>query len=117
LTGVVCGAISLADRSHPTPGAWVFAALGVISGLSLLIGFLTPVTAASVGLWGVGSKLWWAPVGAPSVFDAKPCVLFLVVMALVAVLVGPGAYSLDARVFGRREIIIPDAPRPDDSGS
>jgi hypothetical protein len=51
------------------------------------------------------------------VFDAESCVLFLIVMALVAVLVGPGAYSLDARVFGRREIIIPDAPRADDSGS
>jgi uncharacterized membrane protein YphA (DoxX/SURF4 family) len=88
-----------------------------MSGLSLLIGFLSPVTAALVGLWGAGSKLWWGPVATPSMFDADLCVLFLIVMALVVVLVGPGAFSVDARVFGRREIIIPDAPRAEDSGS
>jgi hypothetical protein len=27
-------------------------------------------------------------------------------------LLGPGAFSLDARLFGRREIIIPEAARP-----
>jgi hypothetical protein len=28
---------------------------------------------------------------------------------------GPGAFSLDARLFGRREIIIPPAPRRPES--
>jgi hypothetical protein len=36
-------------------------------------------------------------------------------MALAVALIGPGAYSLDARLFGRREIIIPRASRPDAS--
>ncbi len=33
------------------------------------------------------------------------------ILAAVIALLGPGAYSLDARLFGRREIIIPPASR------
>jgi hypothetical protein len=33
-------------------------------------------------------------------------------MSLALVLLGPGAFSLDARLFGRREIIIPVGRRP-----
>jgi hypothetical protein len=33
-------------------------------------------------------------------------------MAAATALLGPGAYSLDARLFGRREIIIPQASNP-----
>jgi len=38
-----------------------------------------------------------------------------IVMALVAILLGPGAFSLDARLFGRRRVIIPSvlpSPKP-----
>ncbi len=34
----------------------------------------------------------------------------LILVALV--FLGPGAFSLDARLFGRREIIIPGTHRP-----
>jgi len=30
-----------------------------------------------------------------------------VVLAIVIALLGPGAFSVDARMFGRREILIP----------
>jgi hypothetical protein len=33
-------------------------------------------------------------------------------IASAAMLLGPGAHSLDARIFGRREVIIPKATRP-----
>jgi uncharacterized membrane protein YphA (DoxX/SURF4 family) len=35
----------------------------------------------------------------------------LAVISVALVLLGPGAVSLDARLFGRREIIIPGPPR------
>jgi len=35
----------------------------------------------------------------------------LAAMSAALVLLGPGAFSLDARLFGRREIIIPEGPR------
>jgi hypothetical protein len=31
------------------------------------------------------------------------------VISIALVCLGPGAFSLDARLFGRREIIIPDS--------
>lgn len=33
-------------------------------------------------------------------------------MSLALLMLGPGAFSLDARLFGRREIIIPEGRRP-----
>jgi hypothetical protein len=35
----------------------------------------------------------------------------MVVDATAIALLGPGAFSLDARLFGRREILIPPDPR------
>ena len=37
--------------------------------------------------------------------------LNLAIVSVALVLLGPGALSLDARLFGRREIIIPDHKR------
>jgi len=34
-------------------------------------------------------------------------------MAAAVVLLGPGALSLDARLFGRREVTIPEKANPD----
>jgi hypothetical protein len=36
-------------------------------------------------------------------------------MAVAVALMGPGAFSLDARLFGRREIVIPPLHRGPES--
>jgi hypothetical protein len=36
-----------------------------------------------------------------------PATLFAGVIAVALCLLGPGAFSLDARWFGRREVVIP----------
>ena len=46
-------------------------------------------------------------VAAIFVFDARLSLILLMAMTVAIFLLGPGAYSLDARLFGRREIIIP----------
>jgi hypothetical protein len=42
----------------------------------------------------------------------NPLSLDVVVMAMVSALLGPGAFSLDAQLFGRRKIIIPRSSSP-----
>jgi len=111
LTSVIQGGACLADRGNSAPGAWAVGLTAVASGALLLIGFLTPFAGILVGLGGIGVALSWLPAIAPNALDATLSVIFLVTMAIAIVLLGPGALSLDARLFGRREIIIPSTSR------
>jgi uncharacterized membrane protein YphA (DoxX/SURF4 family) len=82
-------------------GAEVDAAVAGLSlllagaGLSLLAGFLTPFSAAVVGVFS-----------APHLLDDGLALMFAEAMAVAIVLLGPGAYSVDSHLFGRREILI-----------
>ena len=84
--------------------------LAVASGISLLVGFLTPVACGLVGLGAIGTMLSWFSLPAANQFETKMMTILIGVVALAIVLLGPGALSIDARLFGRREIIIPRNP-------
>jgi hypothetical protein len=61
----------------------------------LLLGLMTPIIAVAIGLSSF--------VVAVSSYE----VVEMVVLTLVIALLGPGAFSIDARMFGRREVLIP----------
>lgn len=94
--------------------SWVVCLAALASAALLLIGYLTPLAGAAGGLLGLASLLPLFPASAPTLFDNKlaACLAFAVGAAITCL--GPGAFSLDARFFGRREIVIPDTPRPPD---
>ena len=92
---------------HPRSGAWAVGPLILVTGAALLIGCLTPAASFLAGLISVGLAFSWLPPLIPDVFGGLPATIFLAAMAAALLLLGPGAFSLDAHWFGRREVVIP----------
>lgn len=109
-TAVVQGVVSLAFGGNLTFGTVVIGMLAVANGILLLAGFLTPLIVVIVGVGSAGIALSWLPVPAPNLLNSGLATFFLIVMSAAIGILGPGAFSVDARLFGRREIIIPPAP-------
>jgi uncharacterized membrane protein YphA (DoxX/SURF4 family) len=93
--------------SDSAPATWLIGLVTCSAGGLLLIGFLTPIVAmlAAVATGGIGFSL--LPLCSPNLFDSKVSLIFGCTMLVAVMALGPGAFSVDARVFGRREIIIP----------
>jgi hypothetical protein len=68
--------------------------LAVVGGALLVAGFLTPIAGV---LSGLGILL----------LADGPLRALVVIVAAAVVLLGPGAFSVDSRLFGRREVVIP----------
>jgi uncharacterized membrane protein YphA (DoxX/SURF4 family) len=101
LRASVAIALLLADygHRHALPG-WLHATLILIS-LVISVGYLTPLVASAALVCHV---LIWFAVGAEP--DAAALALILALDALALALLGPGAYSLDSRRFGRRRVVL-----------
>ena len=110
-TVAIQAGIYFADRNNPASWAWSIGLAGLSSGISLLAGFLTPVAGTLAGVVVIGIASSWLPPASPNLFDSTLAAVLTVVVAVAVVLLGPGALSLDARLFGHREIIIPHVSR------
>jgi hypothetical protein len=115
LAAIVHAGIYLSGSGHLAVGPTLLAAVDAIAGVLLLAGFLTPFAAGLVALAASGAALFWFPLQAVNQSEIRLFTIFLALVAASIVLLGPGALSLDARLFGRREIIIPRAPRSPNS--
>jgi uncharacterized membrane protein YphA (DoxX/SURF4 family) len=80
--------------------------------VGLLIGFLTPILSLLAGAESLGITFSWFPFQLLSPFESKLALVPIVAISAAIALLGPGAFSLDARLFGWKEIIIPPAGRP-----
>jgi len=77
---------------------WLISVVSIVFSATMISGFLTPVISTLIFIGGV-LFLILSPTN--SFF-----VIYLIILSFVIVLLGPGAYSIDARLFGRREIKI-----------
>jgi uncharacterized membrane protein YphA (DoxX/SURF4 family) len=85
--------------------------LAFAGGLCLLAGILTPVTSILVALGTIAYAFSWVPEPAANLFASKIAIVYVIAVAIAIAFLGPGAFSMDARLFGRREIFIPVNPR------
>jgi uncharacterized membrane protein YphA (DoxX/SURF4 family) len=92
---------------NTSTGAWISGALGLVAGCLLLAGFLTPIAAVLAALDAAGVWLAMIPPSHPDLSQSRLLAAFLTALSAAIVLLGPGAFSIDARLFGLREIIIP----------
>ena len=84
--------------------------LAVAIGVFLVLGYLTKFASVLAALISTSAALAWLPT-----MDEKAVrlsSLFTAIIAVAILCLGPGAFSLDARRHGRREIIIPRRPDP-----
>jgi hypothetical protein len=95
-TAFVARAIATLHGSPPTGMAP--AVLTIIVGLFLIAGFWTPIA----GVLGTSIGIWFAFTHAD---DPLAGVLLATISAALA-LVGPGAWSIDARLFGWKRIEV-----------
>ena len=80
---------------------WVIFGISLAGAACLLAGFMTPVVATAVAL-GAGALAVSGLLASPHE---------IIIPAITIALLGPGAFSLDARMFGRREILVPNTSR------
>jgi uncharacterized membrane protein YphA (DoxX/SURF4 family) len=104
--------ISTLVGSPTLPLNWAIGLLEILVGTALLIGFLTPIAGASASVGNLAIGISWFMTSGENAHDKTVAALYLVVISIAITLLGPGAFSLDARLFGRREIIIPEVSRP-----
>ncbi len=95
-----------ADRIHAHIFGFATGSLEILVGTALMIGFLTPIAGACASLDNLVNGVSWSLTSGGN--SNAIVFLYLVVICVAITLLGPGAFSLDARLFGRREIIIPE---------
>jgi uncharacterized membrane protein YphA (DoxX/SURF4 family) len=110
-TLLIQGAGYLSDRVGLQFDRAAAVALALSGGLCFLAGILTPLTSLVVVLATIGYALSWIPAPTANLLDSKLVILYVLTTATATLFLGPGAFSLDARLFGRRELFIPSTTR------
>jgi len=116
LLAVCAKSVAVSDPGWKTVTSGVLAGVG---GLAMLIGVATPFAAVAAAL-AIALTIHWSGVASAGLLGGNTENLLVVVVAAALALLGPGAFSLDARLFGRREMSFPpESARPrarDDPG-
>ena len=105
LTGLALIHFGIANlREAPPLATAVLQSIGIGAGILLLVGLWTPVAgtlAAIVKVW-IALLRYFSHSGDPWI------AILQAVLSAVLAMVGPGAWSIDARLFGRKRIDMPE---------
>jgi len=86
---------------------WLLGATALLLGLALVVGILTRPAAVLAAVGAIGTQVAWFPSPGLGSRDNMLSTILIVVVSIAVALIGPGAFSLDARLFGFRRIVIP----------
>jgi len=100
--GVLCLATKDAGATVRIVGG-----LAVLTGILLVTGFRTRLASFLIALGIAYLSVFGLPPPARNLFDRLLPSLFAETMSIAVVFLGPGAFSIDAYLYGRKEIIIP----------
>jgi uncharacterized membrane protein YphA (DoxX/SURF4 family) len=106
-TAVLEGLAYVSGPNWPGTLACSVAVAAMVSGGALMLGLLTPVASFVLCLDVLVPELLSSPESMPSLFGARISTVLIVVVSAAIALAGPGAVSIDARLFGLRRIRIP----------
>jgi uncharacterized membrane protein YphA (DoxX/SURF4 family) len=97
----------LITASHGAVNTSIVVALpAFITGLALIIGFMTPIASVLLSAGGLLLTVGSSVPGHLLLFESGMARLEFTVMSAALISLGPGALSLDARLYGRREIEV-----------
>ena len=104
ITALFRGVLYLSETGDSSVLDWLAGLLIITVGVFILVGFMTPIISTIVFTGGLLSVIWSLTTTSNTLISIE---IYAIALAAAIVLLGPGAFSLDARLFGRREIIIP----------
>jgi putative oxidoreductase len=90
--------------ASPSPTTAVLQIIGIGAGILLLVGLWTPVvgTVAAIAKVSIALLQFFSHSGDPWIPMAQA------VLGAILAMVGPGAWSVDAQLFGRKHIDFPE---------
>jgi hypothetical protein len=100
--GVLCLATKNAGATIRIVGGLV-----VLTGILLVTGFRTRLASFLIASGIAYLSVFGLPPQARNLVDRLLPTLFAETMSMAVVFLGPGAFSIDAYLYGRKEIVIP----------
>ena len=98
--------IIIATAHGAANGDVLTAAFVIVISLALMVGFFTPVACALLTTGGMIVMLDPGIAWQLAIFESWTARGEFIVLSAVLICLGPGAFSLDARLYGRREVQV-----------
>jgi|SRR5580658_7349543 uncharacterized membrane protein YphA (DoxX/SURF4 family) len=92
--------------NHGATASVVVSLMALVTGLALIIGVMTPIASVLLSVGGLLLAVHPSVSGHLLLFESGMARLEFIVMSVALIPLGPGALSLDARMYGRREIEV-----------